>query len=188
MRQIVVTVLIVSFSVMTTQAATGLGQQVESTPLERPGWHGPSGRLVIQPAFRLAQGGSLWTLSSRTPVGLRFAQIQQQQTQLRYTTSQGFLDGQMHAEGIGTGGNFAGGLACGFLLGLIGTGLVYFLTGSAHPGARAFMTMEGKGSDYRMGFESGFKKKSRSRKRNAALGGGLLGTLGFLVLIASANS
>ena len=188
MKRVIVTWLIVSFSAMTSHAATGFG-----LPPELPGpgnSSGPvrSGGTGIRAPLQLTEGGDAQSRSYGWLSDRRLATVSSQQNQQVYTSSQGFFDGQMHAERIGTGGNFAGGLACGFLLGLIGTGLVYFLTGPAEMDYRAMGATEGKGPDYRMGFEMGFKKKSRSRKRNAALGGGLVGSLIGIVLIASASS
>jgi len=101
-----------------------------------------------------------------------------------YSYGDGLLQGQMAAERIGTGGNMIGGLAIGVLTGVIGTGIGYFLIGPAQPDANATRMFGDKGGDYQSGFMAGWDKKTRSRKRNAFLGGGLLGTLAFVVLIA----
>ena len=105
-----------------------------------------------------------------------------------YSYGDGLLQGQMTAERIGTGGNMVGGLAVGALTGLIGTGIGYFLIGPAQPDGYVNQMFSGKGGDYQSGFMAGWDKKTRSRKRNAFLGGGLLGTLAFVVLVAGSWS
>lgn len=47
------------------------------------------------------------------------------------------------------------------------------------------MMVRDKGSDFQRGFIDGYKERSKSKARGAKLGGGLLGTLAFLVLISA---
>ena len=162
LKKITIALLMVSLSAMSAQAAAGLG------PYDL--------RLPTVEQER----------SSRFPAVWRLAQVAQPSAARVYTMSDGMLEGEMYAERVGTGGNFAVGLLCGTLVGLIGTGICYFLTGPASMSRMQYQDIEGKGSDYRFGFETGFAKKSKSRKRGAALGGGLLGSLiGVAIILNS---
>lgn len=107
-------------------------------------------------------------------------------TSPRFTSSKGMMDGEMHGERISTGGKVATGLVVGVLTGLIGTGIGYLIIGSSQMDGQALTAMEDKGEDYTMGFRTGWNKKTKSRKRNAFLGGGLLGTAAFVVIYLSA--
>ena len=100
----------------------------------------------------------------------------------KYTTANGMLDGEMMGENASTGGKFAFGLAIGALTGVIGTGIGYFVIGSAPLSYQARQRLEGKGADYHIGFQSAWDKTTRSKKRNAFLGGGVLGWLAFLAI------
>jgi hypothetical protein len=128
------------------------------------------------------------TGGSRTPraAAWRVAQVAVQSPQ-QYSSAQGMFDGEMYAENVGTGGKFAVGLVTGVLTGLLGTGVGYFLIGPADMNMRASMAVQGKGQDYLFGFQTGWEKKTRSKKRNAFLGGGVLGTVGFLVLYVASQ-
>ena len=106
------------------------------------------------------------------------AQALPAQPEREYTIAQGMVDGPIYAERISSGEHFVGGLVVGFFTGLIGTGAGYFLIGPSQLDARALLAVEGKGSEYFLGFETGWNKKTRSKKRNAFFGGGLLGTAG----------
>ena len=163
LKRITIALLMVSLSAMSAQAAAGLGPYDLRLPTVEQEKAAP-----FPAVWRLAQVGA--------------AQQAQQPPARVYSMADGMMEGEMYAERIGTGGNFAVGLLCGTLVGLIGTGLCWALTGPASMSRMQYQAMEGKGSDYRLGFETGFAKKSKSRKRGAALGGGLLGTLAFLVL------
>lgn len=101
--------------------------------------------------------------------------------------SDGMFDGMMAAERIGTGGNVVGGLLVGVFTGLIGTGIGYLIIGPANIDVNALVMMEGvgKGGEYQNGFMVGWDKKTRSRKKNAFLAGGLLGTLAIVTLMLS---
>jgi len=75
------------------------------------------------------------------------------------TTVYTYYDGQMQGEGAGnnisTGANFFGGFAGGALLGLIGTGIVYFTTEGAEPRGRDLMRIQDRGTDFVQGYTDG---------------------------------
>ena len=76
----------------------------------------------------------------------------------------------------------------GVLTGLWGTGIGYFIVGPVQLDIHAQQALSGKPADYRLGFETSWRSKTKSKKRGAFLGGGLLGTLVFVVLYASSQS
>ena len=92
------------------------------------------------------------------------------------------------AEGLHTGGKFGGGLAIGVLTGIIGTGIGYFVIGPETLSAAALQRNQGRSADYQLGFKTGWEKKTKAKKRNAFLAGGLLGTAAFVALVVSAHS
>lgn len=104
------------------------------------------------------------------------------------TMAQGLLDGEMLAEGTPTGGKLGVGLGVGVLTGLIGTGIGYFVVGPEQLSAEALTRSAGKSADYQLGLKTGWEKKTKSKKRNAFLAGGLLGTAAWIVMIAAAQS
>ena len=160
LKRITIALLMVSLSAMSAQAAAGIG------PYDL--------RLSTIEQEHQARFPAVWRLA-------QVAEAQQPPARV-YSMGDGMLDGQMFAERVGTEGTFLGGLACGVLLGLIGTAICYVLTGPASLSPREYRAMEDKGSDYQVGFQQGFKTKSKSRKRGAALGGGLLGSLVGVVI------
>ena len=104
------------------------------------------------------------------------------------TMAAGLLEGEMLAETKPTGGKLGLGLGIGVLSGLIGTGIGFFVIGPEPMSVEAMQRYSSKGPDYQMGFKNGWDRKTKSRKRNAFLAGGLLGTAAFLALVASAQS
>ena len=94
----------------------------------------------------------------------------------------GLSDGK-HAP---TGGAFAIGFVSGFFLGLIGTGIAY--AGQAEPEAPAFIKYGSGDATCRMAYADVFGKMGKKQKRNAALQGGILGTVAIVVLVVSAGS
>jgi hypothetical protein len=129
----------------------------------------------------------------RNPLdGLQLAQaIQESSSEMEekkeYTMAKGMLDGEMHASNISTGGKFATGLAVGVVTGLIGTGIGYFIVGPKDMDAMIVQAMSGKGEDYSLGFRTSWNKKTASKKKNAFLGGGLLGTAAFVTIYVSSR-
>ena len=104
------------------------------------------------------------------------------------TVASGLFDGETMGEGLHTGGKFAGGLALGVLTGFIGTGIGYFVIGPESLTGEALLRNQGRGPDYQLGFKTGWDKKTKSKKRNAFLAGGLIGTAAWVTIIAVANS
>jgi hypothetical protein len=103
------------------------------------------------------------------------------------TTAAGMIDGEALAESTRTGGKLGAGLGIGVLTGLIGTGIGYFVVGPARMTPEALERYSNKNPEYQMGFKSAWEKKSQSKKRNAFLVGGLLGTAAFVVVLVSAQ-
>lgn len=112
------------------------------------------------------------------------------QQQASEQLARGAAAGTSEAEGVGTGGYFAGGLAGGLLLGLIGTGIVYAVAaGSAvdlESSAQARIADES--AVYQQGFRDAYTRKVKSKRKQSALVGGLLGTATWVVILLSASS
>lgn len=151
--------LMVALSWQTAQAAMGLS-------------YNPT-RLPKPPAELSTESFShgVWRLAQVDP-----------QASTKYTSAKGMIEGEMMGENIGTGGNFAVGFLVGAVTGILGSGIGYFVIGPASMNAQARHRIEGKGDDYYLGFKNAWDKKTRSRKRNAFLGGGVLGWLAFLAI------
>ena len=182
MRETIIALLVMSLSTVSAGAAIGFKPQAQRERVQDEGvaWAphegfgetgatpgGPSGQPVrngVEAAvWRLAQGAS--------------------QPGYQYSSAQGMFDGEMYGENVGTRGKFALGLLIGGLTGVIGTGIGYFLIGPADMNARANLAVQGKGQDYLLGFKTGWEKKTRSKKRNAFVGGGVIGWLVFLTIL-----
>lgn len=116
------------------------------------------------------------------------SQAQAPQAPSNDTMVAGMVDGEALADGHRTGGNLGAGLAIGVLTGLIGTGIGYFVIGPSPLSAEALQRSAGRGPDYQLGLKTGWERKTQSKKRNAFLAGGLLGTAAFFALYASATS
>ena len=102
------------------------------------------------------------------------------------TMAGGLADGEMLAEGQRTGGKLGVGLGIGVLTGLIGTGIGFFVIGPEPLSAEALQRSVGKSADYQLGLRTGWERKTKAKKRNAFLAGGLLGTAAFLALVVAA--
>ena len=88
-----------------------------------------------------------------------------------------YLEGKTKGNEISTGGSGVGGFAGGILLGLIGTGIAVLV--QSKPDVPDDILPEDP--DCRAAFETGYQDKGRSKKRTAALTGGILGTMVFVV-------
>ena len=86
---------------------------------------------------------------------------------------------------ISTGGSTAAGLAGGFLLGLIGTGLVVLLQSDSDPSRLALKNLEGDECQY--AYIEAYNSQSVSKKRKAALVGGLIGTAVLVMIVIAAQ-
>jgi hypothetical protein len=104
------------------------------------------------------------------------------------TLAAGLLDGETLGEGQRTGGNLGAGLAVGVLTGLIGTGIGYFVVGPSPLSAEALQKSAGRSADYQLGLKTGWERKTKSKKRNAFLAGGLLGTVAWIAIYSAAQS
>ena len=104
------------------------------------------------------------------------------------TMAAGLLEGEMMADSVGTGGKVGLGLGVGVLTGLIGTGIGYAVTGPASMTPEALQRYSSGGSDYQLGFKTAWEKKSKSKKRNSFLVGGLLGTAAWFAILGAATS
>jgi hypothetical protein len=103
------------------------------------------------------------------------------------TMPEGVLAGSAAAQTIGTGGSFAGGMAGGLFLGLIGTGIAYVAQGPSQPTMTTVASNQQYGADYMMGFNQAFADESKRRKKSSALTGGLIGTGVLVLLVVSAG-
>jgi len=98
-------------------------------------------------------------------------------------------EGRELAKSEGTGGWFAGGVASGLLLGLVGTALITVAANSSSndvPESRRSI-LATKRPDYSQAFARGYRDKLKSKKRTSAITGGLLGTAAFVAIIVSAQ-
>src|SRR5687768_17447127 len=103
--------------------------------------------------------------------------------------AKGRLDGTTAAQSVGTGGWMAGGAATGLPTGLIGTAVIWAVAGSSEvsvPADRRLQIAE-QPATYQQQYEAGFGEKLKSKRKGAALGGGLLGTAALLLLVVSAS-
>ena len=104
--------------------------------------------------------------------------------------AKGQVEGQAAAQVVGTGGWVAGGVVTGVLTGLIGTAIIWAVAGSSDasvPADRKLLIAE-QPSVYQQSYEAGYGQKLKSRRKSAALTGGLLGTAAFVLLYLSASS
>ncbi len=144
----------------------------------------PQGIDVKPMALRKATGKETRFGLPTYTFSLAQASQQTQQGSL-YTIADGYTAGRITAEGMSTTGHFLGGFACGFLTRLIGTGILWGVTGGDDVPFHLNSEIQEKGSDFSIGFVNGYIERTKQKKRGARLGGGLLGTAGFLVLFVS---
>ena len=132
-------------------------------------------KLDIAPRFKLTglsarfkpQGtdGNVWRIAQAQPVASKPPK----------TFAEGVIAGEVMAEDYPTRGKVLGGFVTGLFSGLLGTGIGYFIVGRGDILGLLIQSWE-----YQNSFAKGWDKKTRSRKRNAFLGGGVLGTMAFL--------
>lgn len=143
---------------------------------------------VVTVCFALTSTGVAFAQSTGPASAQPAAPIAAQTTTSSDTLAAGLIDGEMLAEGHGTGGKLGAGLGVGVLTGLIGTGIGYFVIGPEDLSAEALQRGQGRSADYQLGLKTGYERKTKSRKRNAFLTGGLLGTAAFVALLVAAGS
>jgi len=104
--------------------------------------------------------------------------------------TQAHAEGEMAAANVGSSGWFAGGVASGVLLGLIGTGVTWALAANSRvevaPDKR--LLISSRSVTYQQLYEKAYGDKVKSKRKTSALTGGLLGTATFLVIYLSATS
>lgn len=106
------------------------------------------------------------------------------------SVSLAITEGHELAGAEGTSGWFIGGVGSGLVLGLIGTAII---TVTAHnsssdiPASRQSL-LAMKPPEYSQAFARAYRERVKSRKRNSALGGGLVGTAAFLVIYLNGQS
>ena len=59
--------------------------------------------------------------------------VETQETSRQYTMADGYTEGRMAADGMGTGGSMFAGFASGLFFSFLGTGIIYFATGPSSP-------------------------------------------------------
>ena len=96
----------------------------------------------------------------------------------------GQREGELLAQQVGTGGKLRLGVGLGILFPFLAPAIAYFLTGPAPMTAETVRQNSPKSLDYQMGFESGWEKTTKSKKRKPLLIGGLVGSTAILVLVA----
>jgi len=101
----------------------------------------------------------------------------------RKSTMQCYMEGKEHGRDISSGGSTAGGFVGGLFLGLLGTGLAVVLQDD--PDVPVYLLPEDE--DCQLPFMQGYREEGKSKKRNAALTGGLVGTAAFILLLVSAT-
>ena len=122
-----------------------------------------------------------------TPVlltGMQLAQADLTPPRPTYSYADGLMRGISAAQSEhGTGASFAGGIVWGLGLGLIGTGVGYFTTGTSNPPNSHMMEIAPKGPDFGSGYTAGYRQEARRKNKGAKLGGGLLGFGMLLALL-----
>lgn len=104
--------------------------------------------------------------------------------------AQATMDGQSTATNVGTGGWFGGSMVGGVFTGLIGTAVSYALAASSNVElpAQNRAQIATQQSDYQINFEKAYADKVRSKRKGAALKGGLVGTAAFVALVLASSS
>jgi hypothetical protein len=103
--------------------------------------------------------------------------------------AKGRLDGQTSAQSVGTGGWMAGGVVTGLFTGLIGTAVIWAVAGSSDVSVPADRRLQiaDHPPTYQQAYEAGYGEKLKSKRKGAALGGGLLGTAALVLLVVSSG-
>ncbi len=97
------------------------------------------------------------------------------------------LDGEVAA--TNAGGWFGRSVVIGALTGLVGTTITYAVAATSTPQlpTEKKLVIADKPQDVQVMYEKGYADKVRSKRKSTALGGGLLGTAAFLVIVFSGN-
>lgn len=94
--------------------------------------------------------------------------------------------GKSDAREVGTGGAFTIGLVSGFGLGIIGTALAWGFQGEPDPPKAKTEPLPNVES--RLAYSDAYGKAGKSKKRGAALVGGLIGTAAIVAVVAASGS
>lgn len=95
-----------------------------------------------------------------------------------------YFQGKRQAESLSTAGSTMGGFAGGFFLGILGTVLAVVAQGE--PSTPFYLLPEEK--ECKLPFVQGYQERGKSRKKTAALTGGVVGTLALVVVLVAASS
>jgi hypothetical protein len=98
-----------------------------------------------------------------------------------WSTRECAKNGRLDAETVGTTGAFFGGLAGGTVLGLLGALIATSVQDGPEPSVHAALSVPA--GDCRDAYVGAYKQRGKSRKRDAALGGGILGSAVLAVAI-----
>ena len=97
------------------------------------------------------------------------------------SVSEGQRDGELLADSLHTGSKVAVGVVVGAFTGLIGTAIGYAVINPEALSAEAALAREGKTPDYQKGYQAGWSKRTKDKKRQAFLAGGILGTVALVL-------
>lgn len=97
------------------------------------------------------------------------------------------MDGEVAATNVG--GWFGRSVVIGALTGLIGTTITYAVAATSTPQLPTDkkLIIADKPAEAQVMYEKGYADKVRSKRKSTALGGGLLGTAAFVVLVLSGS-
>jgi hypothetical protein len=98
----------------------------------------------------------------------------------------GYMEGMTHGRTVGTGGWWAAGFASGLFAPLIGNVVSYGIASSGvsspNPPEPLMGLYQDRDVDFQEGFQKGYRVAVLSKRQNAALVGGLAGTLTYGVI------
>ena len=133
------------------------------------------------------------TASALAQVGIQLAQVNPTSSEELAQTSisandeefEGFADGKRQA-GMTKASKLGTGLLAGGLLGLLGTGIGYYIVGPKDIEVHILTQVSAKSVEYQSGFIKGWDKETERKKRSSFLKGGLLGTCATMVVLVLA--
>jgi hypothetical protein len=95
--------------------------------------------------------------------------------------------GEDDAQARSTSGSTIAGFASGFLLGLIGTGIVVLAQSKSEPSDSVMMSLEEASEECQYAYTQAFEDESIKMKRKSALTGGLIGTAVLVAIYLAAE-
>jgi len=101
-----------------------------------------------------------------------------------------YLGKQSASEHYSSGGWVAAGLGSGFLLGLIGAGIIVGVSqsGKVEPPASVQINILDKADEFKWGFHEGYTKQAKKKRLSGSIIGGLLGTAIVVALLTSTSN